>query len=81
MGLRHLKRIAGLLMEAGRAATEPVAILTDATLPSQRTLVTTLAKADADAAEAKMTPPALIVVGKNVAFHAQLDWFRALTSA
>lgn len=79
MGLRHLKRIAGLLMAAGRDASEPVAILTDATLPAQRTLITTLGNADADAVAAAMTPPALIVVGKNVAFHAQLNWYRALT--
>jgi siroheme synthase len=54
--------------------------LTDATLATQRTLITTLAQADDDAKTAAMKPPALIVVGKNVAFHAQLDWFRALSN-
>jgi uroporphyrin-III C-methyltransferase len=80
MGLRHLERIAGLLIEAGRAPDEPLAILSDATLAGQRTLVTTLARADADAKAARMAPPALIVVGRNVAFHEQLDWFHALSA-
>jgi siroheme synthase len=26
-----------------------------------------------------MAPPALVVIGENVAFHEQLDWFQALS--
>ncbi len=78
MALRHLGRIAALLIEAGRPADEPVAVITSATLPEQRTLVTTLARAAADAEAAAMMPPALIVIGKNVDFHTRLDWFKAL---
>jgi uroporphyrin-III C-methyltransferase len=76
MALRHLDRISALLMEAGRNPQEPVAIITSATTANQRTLFTTL---EAAAAEAEtMVPPALIVIGENVAFHSQLDWFQAL---
>ena len=78
MALRHLDRIAALLMEAGRNPQEPVAIITSATTPGQRTLVTALETAAADAKAAAMTPPALVVIGENVAFHKQLDWFQAL---
>jgi uroporphyrin-III C-methyltransferase len=78
MALRHLDRIAALLMEAGRNPQEPVAIITSATTPGQRTLFTTLETADADAKAAAMAPPALVVIGENVAFHQQLDWFQAL---
>jgi uroporphyrin-III C-methyltransferase len=79
MALRNLAPIASLLIEAGRDAAEPVAVISDATLPGQRTLVTTLETAAADAESRGMTPPALVVVGRNVAFHAELAWFRELS--
>jgi len=78
MALRHLERIAALLMAAGRNPQEPVAIITSATTPRQRTLFTTLEAAATEAEAAAMVPPALIVIGENVAFHDQLDWFQAL---
>lgn len=78
MGLGHLERIAAILMEAGRDPAEPVAVLTDATLPGQRILITTLKTAAADTKSANMTPPAMIIIGRNVAFHKELDWFRAV---
>ncbi len=79
MALRHLDRICALLMEAGRNPGEPVAIISSATTPKQRILVTTLVRAAADSEAAAMAPPALVVIGENVAFHEQLDWFQALS--
>ncbi len=78
MALLHLDRIAALLIEAGRNPQEPVAIITSATTRDQHTLFTTLETAAADAKAAAMGPPALVVIGENVAFHEQLDWFQAL---
>jgi uroporphyrin-III C-methyltransferase len=78
MALAHLGTIADLLTAAGRRPDEPVAIITGATTPDQRVLVTTLANAAEDAENAAMVPPALIVIGENVRFRDQLNWFAAL---
>jgi uroporphyrin-III C-methyltransferase len=78
MALRHIGRIAALLGEAGRHPEEPVAIISGATTADQKVLVSTLAKVAEDSEKAKMAPPALIVIGKNVQFHDQLNWFAAL---
>lgn len=79
MGLKHLPRIAGELMAAGRKAGEPVAIVSNATTPRQHVLETTLARAAADAVEHKIPAPALIVVGEAVRLRAGLDWLSAMT--
>jgi uroporphyrin-III C-methyltransferase len=76
MGLKHLGRVAAALIKAGRSATEPVAVVSHATLPSQKVLETTLAEA-AQAARG-METPALVVVGPVVRLRAGLDWLGAL---
>ncbi len=81
MGLKHLGRIARQLMAAGRPADEPVAIVTDATLPTQRVIETTLGTAERDAAAASLTPPAIICVGAAVPLRALLAWHGAAALA
>jgi len=66
MALKHLDVIAQRLLAAGRAADEPVAIISKATLPGQRVLRTSLARAAADATAAAFEPPAIVVVGAVV---------------
>lgn len=78
MALKHLDRIAGLLLAAGRSPEEPTAIVTHATLPEQRVLETTLGRAAADAGAAGLEPPAMVVVGGVVRLRAALDWLGAL---
>jgi uroporphyrin-III C-methyltransferase len=56
--------IARLLIEAGRAADEPAAIVSDASLPSQEVRVTTLGELGVVAAQS--TAPAMLVIGENV---------------
>src|SRR5712671_5908128 len=73
MGLRQLGAIAARLIAAGRRADEPVAIVSKATTPAQRVLVTSLAKAAA-AAEAGIEGPTIIAVGEVVRLRAALDW-------
>jgi uroporphyrin-III C-methyltransferase len=70
MALKHLDRIAARLMAAGRDAAEPVAIISKATTPAQRVLVTALGRAGA--AAAAIEPPAIVVVGPVVRFAALL---------
>ncbi|MEM1307081.1 MAG: uroporphyrinogen-III C-methyltransferase, partial [Pseudomonadota bacterium] len=49
MAMKHLAHITGELITAGRSPTEPVAIVTNATLPTMRVLETTLSTAADDA--------------------------------
>jgi uroporphyrin-III C-methyltransferase len=74
MGLRQLGAIAARLIAAGRRADEPVAIVSKATTPAQRVLVTSLAEAAAAAAEAGIEGPTIIAVGEVVRLRAALDW-------
>ncbi|HZT51047.1 MAG TPA: uroporphyrinogen-III C-methyltransferase [Stellaceae bacterium] len=73
MALKHLDAIAARLLAAGRAADEPVAIVSNATLPGQRVLVTTLARAAADAMQSAIEPPAVVVVGPVVPLAARIN--------
>jgi uroporphyrin-III C-methyltransferase len=75
MGLAHLDRIARRLMEVGRPADEPVAVISQATTPKQHVLVSTLGACAQDASEACVAPPTLIVVGNVVRLRSSLDWF------
>jgi uroporphyrin-III C-methyltransferase len=77
MVLTHLHEIARRLLEAGRGADEPVALISRATTPDQRVLVSTLGRCAAEAAAAGLDPPAMLVVGEVVSLRAALDWFRA----
>ncbi len=77
MGLNHLERIAARLIAAGRPPQEPVAIISKATTPGQRVLVSSLAEAAADAAAARIEGPTIIVIGEVVRLRATLDWLGA----
>ena len=79
MALKHLEAIAGRLLAGGRDPEEPVAVVSQATLPGQAVLETTLAECHAAAMEARLTPPCLVVVGEVVRLRAGLDWLGALT--
>jgi uroporphyrin-III C-methyltransferase len=71
MALKHLKAIATRLIAGGRAPGDPVAIIAHATRPRQRVVETTLARAAADAKRARLTPPAVLVVGRTIRLKPQ----------
>jgi uroporphyrin-III C-methyltransferase len=77
MALKHLGAIAERLIKHGRPPDQPVAIVSQATTERQRVLETTLARCAADAADAALEPPALMVVGDVVRLRAGLDWLGA----
>jgi uroporphyrin-III C-methyltransferase len=79
MALKHLQLIAQRLLDNGRSPAEPMAIVSQATLPSQAVLETTLGACVADAAASGLEPPALLVIGDVVRLRAGLDWLGALT--
>lgn len=65
MAVGRLAAVCDALIAGGRGQDTPVAVVQDATLPSQRTVVTTLRDAAADAAQVRA--PAVVVVGEVVA--------------
>lgn len=72
MALKHIALISDRLITAGRPADEPVAVIADATLPSQRVLETTLGRAAADIGRSGIEPPAMVVVGRVVELRRRL---------
>ena len=79
--MKHLRRITDRLMEAGRSADEPVAVIVSACTPAQQVLETTLGRAADDTAAAGLKPPAVVVVGEVVRLRAALDWLGAVPPA
>ena len=74
MGMRHIKTISSSLINCGRDPTEPVAIVTKATLPNQFVLETTLESCVRDVTVSNIKPPAIICIGKSVLMRQVLDW-------
>lgn len=63
------------LLNAGRPTDTPVAVVVDATLPSQEVLLTDLAAIAASGVPGIDGRPALLVVGEVVALAMELAWF------
>lgn len=77
MGMGQLPRIAAELIEGGRAKDTSVAVIQWATLPRQRSLVSTLETVAKAVEDAKLGAPAVVVVGE-VGKHAEgLAWFES----
>jgi uroporphyrin-III C-methyltransferase / precorrin-2 dehydrogenase / sirohydrochlorin ferrochelatase len=70
MGVSRLRQIAAQLVQHGRDAATPVAVVEDGYGPDQRTTVGTLATIADLAAEHAIRPPAVIVVGDVVTLAA-----------
>jgi len=75
MGLLALPVLCSKLIEYGRAAGTPAAIIQEATRPGQRVVVGTLASLPTQAARAGLRAPTVIVVGEVVALRQQLNWY------
>src|SRR5580700_3840651 len=73
MALNHLDDIAARLIAAGRAADEPVAIVSKATTAGQRVVISSLGAAAADAKG--IDGPAIIAIGEVARLHQALDWY------
>lgn len=75
MGVENIEKISSRLIENGRSADCPAAVIRWGTHPEQRTLVTTLGKAAADVKANNLKPPAIFIVGDVVNLRKQLQWF------
>ena len=78
MGMRKLDTLMQLLIEHGRCPNTPAAVIQWASLPSQRTIVGTVADIAQKATEAKLGLPSLILVGNVVRLREGLRWFDTL---
>ena len=67
MAVDNAPAIAHALLDGGRDAATPVAVIVDGTMPTERTVLSTLGTLAADLAAHGVVPPAIIVVGEVVA--------------
>jgi uroporphyrinogen III methyltransferase/synthase len=75
MGMKNLPQIVAKLMEHGRPADTPVAVVREGTTPEQETIVGRLDDIVAKVKEHRLTPPAVVVVGEVVGLREKLRWF------
>lgn len=81
MGIKHVARISGALLAAGRPADEPCAVVSSATTDTQQVLETTLGRMPEDIAQSGLEPPAILCVGRSVLMRQVLDWQGMLAGA
>jgi uroporphyrin-III C-methyltransferase/precorrin-2 dehydrogenase/sirohydrochlorin ferrochelatase len=67
MAVDNAPAIAEVLLAGGRDAATPVAVIVDGTMPTERTVLSTLGTLADDLAAHRVVPPAIIVVGEVVA--------------
>jgi len=72
MGVRQIEAVSRSLLQAGRAPSEPVMFLTDATTEHEQRTRTTLSQATTTAATLDAAGPTLIVIGEVVDMNAIL---------
>ncbi len=75
MGMRRLDAITQALMDGGRSAETPAAVIQWGARPAQRTLSATLGNIAMLAREAGLTNPAVVVVGEVVRLRDELRWY------
>ncbi len=75
MGIGNLGNITRKLIDSGRPAHSPVAVISNGTTPNQKTVTGTLENIEQKAKDANLTPPGVIVVGDVVGLRGHLNWF------
>lgn len=75
MGMGNLSLISRELMAHGRSPRTPVAVISWATTPRQRTLVADLGSVVEKVEKEGLQPPAVILVGEVVELRGELQWF------
>lgn len=75
MGLSKVDEIVSRLLEAGKPKGTSIALISNATRPQQKTLVSTLEHVRGDLERQPMVSPALIVVGDVVNLREQLNFY------
>lgn len=77
MGMKNLQNIVDNLMAHGRNPETPVALIQWGTRTDQRVVTGILKNIVASVKEAKLGPPAIIVVGEVVKLREKLNWYES----
>ncbi len=75
MGVNTLQAICQQLVRHGRSRQTPCAVIEWGTLPRQRTVIGTLATIAQRCHQARLSPPAIVVIGEVVTLRRGLNWF------
>jgi len=75
MGMGTLDSTARQLIENGRPADTPAAVIANATFPTQRVVRAPLERINEVCEQQKINPPAIVVIGAAAAGDTRFDWF------
>jgi uroporphyrinogen III methyltransferase/synthase len=75
MGVENLPNIVAALIKHGRAKTTPCCVVQWGTTPRQKSCPGTLADIEKKVRAAKISPPAILIVGDVVGLRNKLNWF------
>jgi uroporphyrin-III C-methyltransferase/precorrin-2 dehydrogenase/sirohydrochlorin ferrochelatase len=72
MAVERIGAVAETLSRYGRPARTPVSVIADGTMPTQRTIYSTLDQVSRDVADEGIRPPAVVVIGDVVTIAAEV---------
>jgi uroporphyrin-III C-methyltransferase/precorrin-2 dehydrogenase/sirohydrochlorin ferrochelatase len=72
MSLERIGAVTTTLMKHGRRGNSPVSVIADGTMPTQRTIYSTLEDVERRLADEGVRPPAVVVIGDVVTIAAEL---------
>jgi len=75
MGVGGLDQISARLIEHGKAADTPAAVIANATLPTQRFVYSSLDEIAGKCRQEQVQAPAIIIIGKAAERDVRFDWF------
>ena len=75
MGMGTLDSTARQLIEKGKPADTPAAVIANATFPTQRVVRAQLERINETCEQQNIKPPALVVIGAAAASDMRFDWF------
>ncbi|WP_437185938.1 uroporphyrinogen-III C-methyltransferase [Planctomicrobium sp. SH668] len=78
MGLHRIRNITAALLANGKAQSTPVAVISRASTPLQKTVTGTLENIAALVESSRLSAPSLIIVGECVSLRGQINWFEHL---
>ena len=77
MGLHRFDELIERLLTAGKSPQTPIAIVSRASWPQQKTMEGTLATIVDQVSQAHLSPPSLTIIGECVSRRKLIDWFES----
>lgn len=81
MGMKNLAEIGAKLIQHGKPASTPIAIIHWGTTKQQQYITSTLENVVEEAKTYKIQNPAIIIIGEVVHFHDKISWFAEAENA